>query len=124
MLDRSRYHFVLAAEDPDSAVVYGCGINGELTVFKAGANSLDLLDNMVASDLMQSRAMLWYNHHLVVRARASSAASSVHMLWQAAHGDLVSLGAIRTWMLRQGDVCACRFQTETSCSTSHSKTAL
>lgn len=67
---------MLAAEDPKSAVVYGVGINGELAVFKAGANSLDLLDITVASDLIQSRALLWYNHQLVVRVRRRVAASS------------------------------------------------
>lgn len=66
--ERRGYHFVLAAEDPQSAVVYGCGINGELAVFDAGASDLKLLNNTVASDLMQSRAMLWYNKQLIVSA--------------------------------------------------------
>ena len=60
---------MLAAEGPTSAIVYGCGINGELAVFTAGENTLQLLDNTVNSDLIQSRAMLWYNNQLVVRAQ-------------------------------------------------------
>ena len=69
---------MLAAEDPKSAVVYGVGISGELAVFKAGADSLDLIGNTVASDLIQSRTMLWYNQQLVVRVRWRVPSSSMH----------------------------------------------
>ena len=67
--ERRGYHFVLAAEEPSSDVVYGCGINGELAAFRSTAHELELLENTIASDLMQSRAMLWYNKQLVVRVQ-------------------------------------------------------
>ena len=87
--ERRGYHFVLAAEDPQSDVVYGCGINGEvishrptrsepatdrnvflqLTVGRMAGDALTLLNNTVASTLLQSRAMLWYNSQLVVSNR-------------------------------------------------------
>ena len=86
----------MAAEDPQSDVVYGCGINGEvnpaarhtfrlqtdygwltrrrlrvrqLTVARVADDSLTLLNNTVAPSLLQSRAMLWYNRQLVVSNR-------------------------------------------------------
>ena len=78
--ERRGYHFVLAGPEPDSAIVYACGINGELTTAElvsstelgtptrgdVGTPQLMLLNTTVSPDLLQSRAMLWIGGQLVV----------------------------------------------------------